>query len=253
MLVGSIALLWSCTDIPRDNLLDPKNADGYREPVVLIEAFVNSVHPAAYNKWALASLDKIKASFGEKVVLAEYHRDLDDYDDPYNTAESSQQFSNLQDNYVNADPVIPKGVPDIFVNGADHRVSGASSPESVTNQLTPILTDLLKEKNYYSIEPYAAFTASNTITATCKIARLGNSTVLNLNMRLILIKDYGEAYAHYVVLRSILPKVIGTLEKGKYKTIQFDPVQVSILPNAVIFVLGDASGVHILQSVREEL
>ena len=39
----------SCSEIDRDNILDPKNPSSKRDKVLLLEAFVNTENPAPYN------------------------------------------------------------------------------------------------------------------------------------------------------------------------------------------------------------
>ncbi|MEJ2053421.1 MAG: hypothetical protein P8X42_05830, partial [Calditrichaceae bacterium] len=69
-----LALLAACSDIERDNLLDPKNPDSYSDTPILIEAFVNTSFE--YDAAALVALDQIQAQLGDNtdIEIVEYHR-----------------------------------------------------------------------------------------------------------------------------------------------------------------------------------
>ena len=73
----------SCDDIPRDNVLDPKNSNSYRDQMVSIEAFVNTNNDSLFNEYMLSALAIIEGRYPGKVNIAHFHRNTRDFqDDP---------------------------------------------------------------------------------------------------------------------------------------------------------------------------
>ncbi len=244
-------LLISCDDIPRDNILDPKNSSGYCQPVILIEAFVNTSYPACDR--AIEALNLIEADYGGKIVIAEYHRDVAGSIDSC----SYLQFDAFHQKYVDASSSsTQRGIPDIFVNGAGNRVSGASSVNSVRDRLNPIISELVIQKNEYILEPNIQVNGT-TINASCKVARLGNQAAAHLRLKLIFIKDYGKTYLKHV---SVLPEpalipcvIIDKIEVGEFVEKKFDSLSFTNLPDAVIFTLTSDDEVEIFQTIIWEI
>ncbi|MCK4754801.1 MAG: hypothetical protein KAS58_06175, partial [Calditrichia bacterium] len=69
-----MVILISCKDIPRDNVLDPKNPDSYRAQVISLEAFVNTENDQMYNEYMLSALQTIVNRYPGKLILLQYHR-----------------------------------------------------------------------------------------------------------------------------------------------------------------------------------
>ena len=140
-LIVLIALTVSCSDIDRDNLLDPKNSESYSETPILIEAFVNTSFE--YDSSALEALKLIENDFSDQVdiEIVEYHREHDAApvgEDPY----TKRIFTDLHGVYANIF-LLPKAIPDIYVNGSAGRVLGATkNPASVYVRLAPIITEI---------------------------------------------------------------------------------------------------------------
>lgn len=247
-----LLLIISCDDIPRDNILDPKNSSGYCQPVILIEAFVNTSYDACDR--AIEALYLIEADYGGKIVVAEYHRDVADSIDSY----SYLQYDALHQKYVDeSSSSTQRGVPDIFVNGAANRVSGASSVNSVRDRLNPIISELVIQKNEYFLEPSVEVN-NTTINASCKVARLGNQAAADLRLKLIFIKDYGEPYLKHVSIlpeQALIPYVIDKIDAGEFVEKKFDSLSFSFtnLPDAVIFTLTSEDEVEIFQTIIWEI
>ena len=250
----TLFLLQACGDIPRDNLLDPKNEESYTQPVVLLEAFVNFACPGEYSRWAVQSLQNVEQTYPGRVLVAEYHRDLAGYDDAYVSGPSSSKFTSIQDVYID-DQLPERGVPDVFVNGSVQRVSGASSAVSVGEQITPSVDNLLAQKDYFLLQASVALTteADTTCNVSCRVARLGNKTNKNLKMRVIIIRDEKQDLLHHRVLDVSLLQPIETLQAGEYLDVKFDPIVLSDIPTSVIVALFASDGKTALQAVQEEI
>jgi hypothetical protein len=243
------SLLSSCKDIPRDNLLDPQNPNSYQQPTVLLEAFVNTNNPYSYNLWALQALDSIAEIYDGRVVIAEYHRNTSQYTDPL----ADPLFELLYDKYVQNSASSVKGVPDIFINGTGNRVQGASSVSSVINRLNAVLADLVILENHYTLQPGEAKINASEISASCKIARLGNRSSENLLLKMILLQRINNQEFKRVVRDLKKSTVISRLEAGEIKTINFDPVSFTEKPDEIIFSLTSSDELIVYQSIQVAL
>lgn len=249
-----IFLVIGCEDIPRDNLLDPKNEDGYTESVVLIEAFVNLSAEILvdYNLWAVDGLDQVQTRFGEQVIIVEYHRNVSGYIDPF-TDTTKYVFKELHEEYT-ANELIPMGVPDIFINGLSARVSGASSIENVASQVISEVLDPVDQKNYFRIEPDVVVGLNNSLQVNCLIAALGNQTFSDLKVRLIFLKSYsGPPHTDRVAIDMIKSDFLPHIGKGEIIEKSFSPVTFSEPPDKIVIAVLSADGKYVLQSVVKEL
>jgi hypothetical protein len=239
-------LLGSCQDIPRDNLLDPRNPNSYQQSTILLEAFVNTNNPFSYNQWTLQALDSIAEIYGSRVVIAEYHRNTSQYTDPL----ADPLFELLYDKYVqnSASPV--KGVPDVFINGTGNRVQGASSVSSVLSRLNAALVDQVILENQYTLQPGEVKINGSEVNASCTIARLGNRSSENLLLKMILLQRINNQELKRVVRDLKMSTVISRLEAGEIKTIIFDPVSFSENPDEIIFCLTSSDELTVYQCIR---
>jgi len=253
--VWLLLLLLGCADIPRDNLLDPANESGYTEPVVLIEAFVNTApeNPyIQYSQWALDGIGTLEDLYGDRIVIAEYHRDVAGYDDKENTDLTSQKFTQIQDRYIDATDPVPRGIPDVFLNGKVHRISGAANSASISDEAAPVLDKIISEKNYYLIQPLITIDETS-LGISCRVAALGNRSATNLKMRLIFIKESDQAYLRHLALDVSDLKPIDDLKKGQYVEVSFEALPKDQNVDYIIFALLDANGENVLQAVKEVL
>ncbi len=246
-----VLLLSACKDIARDNVLDPKNPDSFNQSVILIEAFVNTeVH---YSGWAVQSLSNLAATYGEDVVIAEYHRDLTGYPDDYNDSSTDLKFTNLHDKYVGQNPDIPRSVPDVFINGHANRISGAADATSVNEQASGIVENLLSQKNYYKIEPIIENNGSGNLSISCRIARLGNKSANGLKVRAIFIKDHQLSDLNRVVMDMTLALQIADIESGGFKEVELGDFSLGTSPSYILIALLLEDERTILQCVKQDI
>lgn len=248
-LLISIFLWMMCKDIPRDNLLDPKNPNSSQSSTVLLEAFVNTNNPYSYNQWALQALDSIKVIYSDKILIAEYHRDTDQYTDPY----SKEIFEPLYEKYIENSQLKLKGVPDIFINGTTKRVQGAASVSGVTTRLNLILSELVILNNHFTLEPAEININSTDLTASCKIACLGNQSAENLLLRMILIQKVNSHELKRVVSDLEKSIIISRLEAGEITSINFNPIRISQRPDKIIFSLTSSDELTVYQNIKVDL
>ncbi len=80
-----LIVLFSCDDIDRDNILDPKNPASERPQIITVEAFVNTnpSAPHSLNDTMLLSLDQIEDEYANRIIVLDYHRNATNYIDPY--------------------------------------------------------------------------------------------------------------------------------------------------------------------------
>lgn len=244
-------LLSACADIARDNVLDPKNPDSFSKPVVLVEAFVNTEAP--YSAWAVQGLSNLAAAYGEDVVIAEYHRDLTGYEDAYNDSSSDQIFTNLHDKYVGDDPAIPRSVPDVFINGYQNRISGAANANSVNEQASPIVENLLSQKNYYRIEPILENSGNDSLSIAFRIARLANKAAEGLKVRVVFVKDYQQQNLNRVALETTLAAQVPKIVDGGYKKIELGNFSLKESPTSVVIILLSADERSVLQCIKQDI
>ncbi len=248
-LMIAALLFLSCKDIPRDNLLDPGNPNSYRQSVVLLEAFVNTANPYPYNQMALAALDSIKNQYQDQVVIVEYHRSAPDYQDSLD----SPVFENLYQKYVGAFSPSQKGVPDIFINGTGSRVQGASSTQNVFHRLNPLLSDLVVERNYFTLEPGEIKWDGSKLNATCLIARLGDQPAEDLLLKMVPLRQINSASLKRVALDLKKSVSIAQLEAGEISTQKFGDIALDEKPDALVFYLSSDDELTVYQAIRVDL
>ena len=249
-----LLLLANCSDIPRDNLLDPKNPDGFTDSVILIEAFVNtsSTIPGGFSEMAEEGLNEVQDFYGSQVIIVAYHRDVQTYDDSLNTEASNIRFTELHDAYTDGKS-IPRAVPDIFINGAGRRVSGASSATSVAEQVRHKTVDLTDEKNYLSMDVQATFLQYNEIQVSCRIASLGNKSTKNKKLRLIYLREGQTSGALPAVLDLVMGENMPDISKGGIVKVTFDSFTFTERPDKIVVAVTSDDGLEIDQAVIKEL
>jgi len=245
-----LALLIKCQDIPRDNLLDPQNPGSYQESTILLEAFVNTSNPYEYNLWALQALDSIENQYRSEIIIAEYHRDTQQYTDPYS---KPLIFEPLYEKYVEHSVPAIKGVPDIFINGSLRRVQGASSVGSVLDRLYSELSELVIVNNHFTLEPADIHITATELKASCKIARLGNQPAGNLLLKVILLKNFNSSELKRVVIDSRKSDIISQLNAGEIKTVVFNSIPVTQRPDRLIFSLTSSDELTVFQNIKVDL
>ncbi|NOX89254.1 MAG: hypothetical protein GXO77_09510 [Calditrichaeota bacterium] len=257
ILFAILLFVFACEDLPRDNVLDPKNPDSYTATVPLIEAFVNLAHPAPYNQWAIQSLNNLSQLYDGKINVVEYHRDITvdsvTYDDPYNTPEAQTLFRLLQDRYVSSHPEIPRSVPDVYLNGADERFTGAYDVQSLKKQIEPELLELLSRKNFYRLEPKISRSGGLSLDVSCKVAVLGNNDGNNLRLRIIFVKKrVQENLTLNTVVKLIWPGLaVDKIENGDFTEVEAGSFtfKESEMPDGAVFALTSEDESIVFQSI----
>ena len=249
-----LLLLAGCSDIPRDNLLDPKNPQGYSDSVILIEAFVNTsaAIPGGYSEMAEAGLDEVQRFYGDKVIIVEYHRDIKGYDDPFNTSTTNIRFTQLHEAYTTGQE-IPRAVPDIFINGSERRVSGASSAATVAEQVRQKTAEISEGKNYLSIDIEAELLHSAEIQVTCRIASLGNKAAENKKLRLIYLTKGANNSGGRTVQDLVMVEKMPDISKGGIVKVTFDSYLFTEKPDKIVVAVTSGDGLHIIQAAAKEL
>jgi hypothetical protein len=219
--LACLILFVSCNDIPRDNILDPKNPNSYRALTISLEAFVNTENDFHYNEHMLSALKTVVEKYPEKSVFLQYHRNTTNYTDslaiPANEIIYEQYISKF-DNL--------KGVPDVFINGSIHRVKGASSVEAAVERIDDAIQPLLIENSHFTIEPVVVRNNSQ-ISMSAKIARLGSHSVEDIVVRLILAEMIDNDLRMRVVRVIENSNLVPRLEPGEQKEIKFSDITFS--------------------------
>ena len=239
-----------CSDLPRDNVLDPGNPNSYQSSVILLEAFVNTNNPYPYNQWALQALDSIQAIYGSNIVIVEYHRDTQEFNDPYS---KPLIFEPLYEKYIENSLFKVKGVPDIFINGATHRVQGASSIISVMERVNTVLSQSVGLNNYFTLESEDIQFNGNQLIISCKIARMGNQSAGNLTLRAIVARQVNSQDLKRVALDIVKSEQISLIEPGEIRTIQFEPVEITQTPDFIVFSLTSRDELIVYQNIKVNL
>ena len=249
-----LLFLWTCSEIDRDNVLDPKNTSSKSESVILLEAFINTNRAApAYNFLALQAIDSLKEIYQNRLIVCEYHRNTSNpaYDDPL--VFDNIIIENFYEEYtVNYSFDRFKGVPDLFLNGAAHRVQGVSTLTNVIDRLQDFSNDLIINEGEYTIETETV-RVFNDLSCVARIARLGNQDAPEMILKVVLTYNGGLSGKHTVSNVSV-PVPIGEIKAGEYEPydILIREVDWEKAENAV-FVLYDNTAINVLHAVNVSL
>lgn len=208
-------------NIPRDNILDPENPESYRSRKIVVEAFVNTdqANPYPYCQYMLNALDSLVQLYQNQIVVIEYHRNTESYQDD---ADHLDENEFLYSEYLNALGSSHKGVPDVFINGIGNRVQGASSISTAFFRCQELLIPKLSEISHFTLE--LDYQLDNGyLTPVVTIARLGEADVRDIYIRAVLIARKDDAYRKRVVQRRVESHDITSLKHGE--------IQKHILPN----------------------
>jgi hypothetical protein len=212
-------LLWGC-DIPRDNPLDPKNPDSCRSRKIMIEAFVNLETGSPYDAYMTAALDSLVKRYPDRVLVAEYYRNVQNFKTPYHLSENDVLYGHylevFQDNL--------KGLPDVFINGTEARIQGASSMEAALFRLQQGISSRITDISEFSMEMAYSVNGSQ-ITPTVTLARLGNSDAEVLLVKIVLISRMDNLHRR-VVTASVKSPRIAQLDHGEIQKINLSPIQI---------------------------
>jgi hypothetical protein len=248
----------SCSEIERDNILDPKNSSSKRESVVLLEAFINTNTDAPpYNFHVLDAIDFLSESYGSRMLWVEYHRATNEYSDPL--AEDGRLSSIIGNTYndytINYKSGRTKGAPDLFINGAENRVQGASNADNVVTRTVPFASEILdNSESLYTIE---AEVDKANLSGKYRVARLGNHRSDKLKLRILYTYDSGETGKRTV---SYISDEINIDEIDPGKFFEGDFVKEDFGPNInldkvekAIFILKDENDTKVLYAIEKQL
>jgi hypothetical protein len=243
----------ACTDLERTNPVDPKNEKSMTESVVLIEAFVNTFNDTLYNQWMLSALNEIDQLYNDRILIAEYHRNVSDpkFDDPH----SDIRYEELYNTYLSAFSGSVKGVPDVFIQGINGRVQGASATDDARDRVAAIVNPILETVNEYYIEGEVNQTSSG-LEVLVRAARLGNKALGDARLRFIFLRAADQNLLRNVVVGPvdwISPIVIQDLAAGDYFEHSEEQIEFSAAPDRLIIALTSADGKYVYQSLEVRL
>jgi hypothetical protein len=220
----ALLVLMGC-GIPHDNPLDPANPGSSRTKKIMIEAFVNLQPgpPSDVCGFMVDALDSLASLYPDRVVIAEYHRNAQNYPTPLHLAENEILYQHYW-NALDSSSRGVRGMPDVFINGTEARVQGASDKASAFFRLQQAVTARESEIGRYTIE-VGATVSGNRVTPQVTIARLGNSDVENLLVRAVLVSRISSPRFTRVVSGAVTGTVIGRLNRGQIMKITLPSLQ----------------------------
>jgi hypothetical protein len=246
-VLSFVLLLVACENPERNNPLDPRNPRSERRRVVFVEAFVNAAAP--FSAFATTALDSLAAIFPQQqVVIVEHHLPSAKFADAAALPESAARYKIL----TTADPA----VPDIFLNGTQNRVQGASSASAALFRYRNAIQAEIDKVAHFTVEAKATIAASQ-IEIEVTVARLGSDSFSQFAVTAMIAEDLGRPGLHHVVRKILLPESFSGIAAGERKSVHFT----ASLPNAVnagriqVVVMAErttGSGREILQTTLAE-
>ena len=236
-------LLLGC-EIPRDNPLDPKNPDSYRARKIMVEAFVNTENNQQFNQYMLSALDALLDTYPDRLIVAEYHRNTEAYTDRYHSNDNELLYQHYLDG-INSDL---KGVPDVFINGIQYRIQGASSVESATFRLQEALSREIPGNCHYTLE-LAYEIQNDRLIPHITLARLGSQNTRDILIKAVLVSKFDNVYHQRVARGIVRSNTIPELKHGEFRTFVLPelPLDPSV-ENTLIAYVTDQSELTIYQS-----
>jgi hypothetical protein len=253
ILLLSLVLI-SCADIPRDNILDPKNLSSTRSQIISIEAFVNTssdIPPEIdYNYQLIDALNQLENKYRDKIIILEYHRNVQEYIDPDYSIENESLYSK----YILHVAPGSKGVPDVFINGTTARIQGAFDAGGTTKiRLEQAIEPLLIRNSHFALEPKIE-SSSSGYNISVKIARLGENEANNILVKAVYISKDDDSYHQRVVKSISKSNIISKIEAGEVKEVNFPSYQpFDQNRESVIFFVTSEDEVQVYQSIKVDL
>jgi hypothetical protein len=243
-------LLWlACGDVPRDNILDPRNPDSITAQKVMIEAFVNTSNPLSVNEYALQALDSLSSLYENRIIIAEYHRNTAEYSDDYHTEKNELLYQHYVARFDNF-----KGVPDIFINGTSQRIQGASSASYSVFRLEEALQGEILKNTYFLIQP-ACSREGNTVSPSVRIARLGRQPARQIIIKALIVSHINDPFLKRVVGSAVESQIITQLSPGEQKRIMLPEMRLDdgSASSLIIYVTNaDATEIYQCESIEIE-
>ena len=250
-----LILLLSCDDIDRDNILDPKNPASERPQIITVEAFVNTNDslPNVYNDFLLNALDQLESIYGDRISIAEYHRSiLPAYPDSFTSNKNEILYGNYYDYFLSLNSNAIKGVPDVYINGTEARVQGASSTSTVLFRLQQILDPMISQNGYFTIEPMIT-KDGNDFIISAEIARLGSTNAENIIVKAVIISKFDNGLHKRVVIDYLKSQEMDNISNGEIKKINIGEVPMTQIETDVIFMITSVDELQVFQSIKVDL
>jgi len=240
-----LIITFACSKIDRDNILDPKNPSSKEESVVVLEAFINTsdLITMPYIDYALDAIDVLKDTYQERLIILEYHRNLENpiFDDDFTFSLNEGLYTQYTSSYSSSRN---KGVPDIFINGAEERVQGASTSSNVINRVQGIIENQLLNIGEYTIEVDFSY-LNNTIDGTYRIAPLGDKSSKDGTLRILASSDLGGNGKSTVLAFETKP--ITKIAAGEFLEESFSLESVSNANHLVIVLMEATTVLHAIE------
>ena len=245
-----LIVFFSCDDIDRDNIFDPKNPASERPQIITVEAFVNTnpSAPHSLNDTMLLSLDQIEDEYANRIIVLDYHRNVTNYTDPY----YENKNENLYNIYTGG---IGKGVPDVFINGIEFRIQGASTIKNSLFRLDEVLEPISINISYFTIEPTVT-ESNNQINVSVKLARLGTTNSEDIIVRVVVIYRIDNNLLKRVVHGIGKSTIISQISNGEIKEISVNPIDkpnFQYIDGSVIIMVTSDDEKSIYQSIKVDI
>ncbi len=243
-----LIFVFSCADLERDNILDPKNPNSKVERINLAEIFVNDSTGYPYCEHALQALDEIRdmEQYNDNLLVLEYHVESEKWNDPFEIEGALQRYHR----YV-ADPT-SRGIPDVFFNGAENRVQGATS-ENVKNRYLETLGNFTETDAFFRLEGVKTI-ENDELQLDLQVARLGDRDAKDVLLQAIIIENLGVPLHRSVVRKILSPITISELTGGTVRSFTFssplpeetDPSRIFV----VVFIQKNDVGWEVFQAKK---
>jgi hypothetical protein len=209
----------------------------------MIEVFVNLHTGFPYDEYMVGALDSLAGMYPD-VVIAEYHRNTRDFQTPYHRDENEVLYLH----YLEAIGSDLKGMPDVFINGTESRIQGASDKASAFFRLQQTVLGRTPALSRFYIEISAAVQAGQ-ITPTVTLARLGDTdSEESLLVKAVLVSRIAAPLYTRVVTGTVKSAEIGRLSHGKTKKISLPAMQFDdSVPTELIAYVCDRNETRIYQ------
>jgi len=245
LLILFVAVL-ACDDLERNNPLDPKNPSSQRTETVLVESFVNQ-SGGAFIASSLAAFDRLLREYGEGAFVYLEHHIAETPGTDHNALDAS-----LNRYKVFVPETAEQGIPDVFFNGLQGRVQGASDADAAYLRYNTELEKELGRQCYFTIEAKATRQAGK-LTVSAQIARLGREDAEDIVIYAAILEKAAGSNYRYIVKAFITDDAFENINNGEVKAVKRD---IDILGGwvvddlqAVIFV-QDASDLYVYQTVK---
>jgi len=195
-----------CGDLDRTNPLDPQNPDSIRGETVLVESFVNESGGSVIES-SVNAFEKILNDYGpEAFIYMEHHLENTKGTDAHALDASRSRYLTL------VPQTAEQAIPDVFFNGIQARVQGASDEESAYLRYNTELEKELGRQTTFTIEAAAQLRGDN-ISVSAKIAKLGNTDAKDVVVHLAVTEKVSGQIRK--IVRAFIPvDTIGDLKHG---------------------------------------